>query len=195
MNRSPFTKLATAVTLALIGQAAAADTDFPEAIPSGEAVSYADPSFMTYASVWTLVNYSAIETVILEYQPIAGELVLPPSEAPELPPLEETGVSIDLQIEPPMQPLDGVLVYSPESVDEIVSAEDLVIKTLVDQEPLIMYSTGAVFNFFSFTPEMVLLAPAANVSTVPIPAAAWLFGTALAGLGMFNRRRKPGKTD
>jgi hypothetical protein len=32
--------------------------------------------------------------------------------------------------------------------------------------------------------------PPPNPSTVPVPAAAWLFGSALAGLGFFSKRRK-----
>ena len=32
--------------------------------------------------------------------------------------------------------------------------------------------------------------PSPNPSTVPVPAAVWLFGSALAGLGFFSKRRK-----
>lgn len=32
----------------------------------------------------------------------------------------------------------------------------------------------------------------ANISAVPIPAAAWLFGTALIGMGVISRRRRAG---
>ena len=91
MKGSQFTKLAAAVTLALIGQTAAADPDFIDIIPAD--IAYSEPEYTTYASVWTSVWYPT-ENFTLDYEPLVAEpiAVLNPEPIVLTPPPEEGGL-------------------------------------------------------------------------------------------------------
>jgi hypothetical protein len=59
-------------------------------------------------------------------------------------------------------------------------------------------STSFQFDFSSVEHSLSLAQVAVDigsvpVSAVPVPAAVWLFGSALAGMGIIGRRRQPGK--
>jgi hypothetical protein len=244
MKGLQFTKLAAAVTLALIGQTAAADPDFSDIIPAD--ISYSEPEYTTYASVWTSVWYP-VETFTLNYEPLVGEpiavlnpesivltpppeeivdfvtiptppvletggidppieppvvvppppelvvdtvppeppliaidppidipVALPPPEEvaggivpPELPPLEEKGMNIDPQIDPPLQPIDGgVLVYSPDlSVPpDSLPEKEAVISLPVGgtEDPPLKTLEGGLFYFYSSSGEENL-SPAGDI--------------------------------
>jgi len=135
MKGLQFTKLAAAVTLALIGQTAAADPDFSDIIPAD--ISYSEPEYTTYASVWTW-NYYPIPNFTFEYEPLVAEPIAvlnpelievftpPPEEIVDFvtiptPPVLETG-----GIDPPIEPL--VVVPPPPEV---------VIDTVPPEPPLI----------------------------------------------------------
>lgn len=67
---------------------------------------------------------------------------------------------------------------------------------VVDLSPQSKFEDLSVFNFipdgsllqFS-TSQGPMNVESANISAVPIPAAAWMFGSALLGLGVFKHRR------
>ncbi len=181
MNRPPFTKLVAAAILILAGQAAIADTDILETTPIGEEVSYTEPTFMTYASVWTMTY----QTFQYDYQTFQYDFIqaeLPPPPVAEL----ITGPEPIVEIVPLLPDLSEV------TVEGSVLTGDLVATGGFDSEPPIMYySMGGVVSNFSVAPAAVFVTTQASVSAVPIPAAVWLFGSVLAGLGLFGRRRLP----
>ena len=179
MNQPRFIKLAALLALALGGQVALADTDYPEITPVDDFSTY--PSYTTYAS-WTYMAY--IEPpmfVLLEPEPVA-ELIPPDSFEVVL----ETPAELPLDTPPDKVPPDPTLIYPTlddfrrpvEVTNEF--GETIYVMALADTP--IMYSLRTDFNVESLAQ--------ANAAPVPIPAAAWLFGSALAGFGWFGRTRK-----
>jgi hypothetical protein len=180
MNQPRFTKLAAVLALALAGQVALANTDYPEIAPVDDFLTYSEASYTTYAS-WNYMAYIEAPVFILYATDPVAELI--PPDSPEV--VLETPADLPTDNPPDEVPPDPTLIYPTldyyrtpvEVTDEF--GETVYVMALADHP--IMYSLGTGFNAESLAQT--------NAAPVPVPAAAWLFGSALAGFGLFGRKR------
>jgi hypothetical protein len=161
MNRTTLIGLSAAALFVLTGETAVASVMLTE--------DYYPPQ--TFASFNYLANFY--------YQPIELTLADPVVVVGELIPFEEGTIELQSQelLPPdPQNPVSEVVLSDPGYIDP----------TFESSGAITMAFSGGVINYFS-------LAPAAfdvTVQAVPVPAAVWLFGSALAGFAAFGKRRQ-----